>query len=134
MARLIKLTGLLSALFGLAHGADVEVEEGYDQRTEHRQNAVEVQGDGLDEYGDGLIFRHAAGGKVAGHGGEPAAQGKQHAPGGGGGVDNEGGLLVGHLQCVVEGTGDRAGDHAAQGAGGEDDDAEQPGEQVRAAL
>ena len=46
----------------------------------------------------------------------------------------EGRLFMGQLQAVVEGPGDGAGDHAAEGAGGEHHDAQQPGEQRRRPL
>ena len=46
----------------------------------------------------------------------------------------EGRLLMRQLQAVVEGPGDGAGDHAAQRAGGEHHDAQQPGEQSRRPL
>ena len=49
-------------------------------------------------------------------------------------MDDEGGLLMRHLERVIERAGDGAGHHAAERAGGEDDDAEQPCEKVCAAL
>ena len=49
-------------------------------------------------------------------------------------MHDESGLLVGHLERVIDGTGHRTGHHAAQGTGGEHHQTQQPGEDVRAAL
>ena len=49
-------------------------------------------------------------------------------------MHDEGRLLVRHLHGVVDGTGNGTGDHAAQAAGGEDRQAQQPGEQVGTPL
>ena len=95
---------------------------------------VKVEGDGLKQHGNGLGFGNTAGNQVTCHGCQPAGEGEQHAPGGGGGVNQESGLLVGNLQSIVDGAGNRAGNHAAQGTGSEDSQTQQPGEQVGTAL
>ena len=134
VTRLVKLAGLLGALLGLSHRAKVYVEEAYRKRAEHGKDAVEVQRDGLEQHGYRLALGDAAGGEVAGHCGEPAAEREEHAPWSRRRMDDEGGLLMRHLERVIERAGDRAGHHAAERAGGEDDDAEQPREKVCAAL
>ena len=134
VTRLVKLAGLLGALLGLAHRADVYIEEAHRKRAEHGKDAVEVQRDGLEQHGYRLALGNAAGGEIAGHRGKPAAEREEHAPRSRGRVDYERGLLMRHLERVIERAGDGAGHHAAERTGGEDDDAEQPREQVRAAL
>ena len=49
-------------------------------------------------------------------------------------MHQESGLLMGHLQRVIDRPGHRAGDHAAKRAGGEYREPQEPGEQVRAPL
>ena len=44
-------------------------------------------------------------------------------------MDQEGRLFVGHFHAVVQGTGHRPCYHTAQGTGGKDDDAQQPGKE-----
>ena len=44
-----------------------------EQREDYGDNAVEIQGDRLEQHGDRLILRHAAAGEVPGHGAQPAA-------------------------------------------------------------
>ena len=115
MTRLVKLAGLLGALLGLAHRADVYIKQADRKRAEHGKDAVEVQRDGLEQHGYRLALGDAAGGEVAGHCGEPAAEREEHAPWSRRRMDDEGGLLMRHLER-------------------EDDDAEQPREKVCAAL
>ena len=134
MGGIIQLSQLGRPLFRLCHGAEVFLGQTDDEGQENRQNAVEVEAQRLEQDGYGGFLRHADGDQIARHGGKPPAEGEQHAPGGGGGMDQERGLLVRDLQRVVHRTGDRAGDHAAQGAGGKHRQTQTPGKEVGAPL
>ena len=114
VAGLIQQALLSSPLFRLGHGANILLQDGQHEDQSDGQDAVEVQANGLKQNAHAVSLADVTAlGDVTQHGGQPAAEGEQYAPGGGGGVDDEGGLLVGHLQGIVDGAGDRAGYHAA---------------------
>ena len=130
-ARVVELAGRLGAQLGSLHRAEVERQEGREHGEYYRDYAVEVERYRAQQRAYRLALGDAAGGEVAGHGGEPAAEREEDAPRRRGGVDEEGRLLVRNLHRVVERARDGAGDHAAERAGGENDDAEQPREEGR---
>ena len=126
---IVQLTGGVCPVLRLLHGTEVKGHYSSQEGKDHGDDAIEVQGDGVEQGLDGALLRHAAGGQVAGHGCQPAAEGEEDAPGGRGGMYQEGGLLVGQAHAVVERTGHRSGHHAAEGAGGEYHNTQQPGEE-----
>ena len=132
--RVVQLAGGVSPQLCLLHGSEVHRTGGGNQGKNDGDDAVEIEGDGVKQGLNGVCFLNAAGGQIAGHGGQPAAEGEEDAPGSRSGMYQERRLLMGQAHTVVERPGHGAGDHAAEGAGGKHHDAQEPGKESGSPL
>ena len=115
----------------LQHGSIVQIQQGGDNDHDQRQQAVVVIGDLLDEHIKAIDCRR---GNIAGNGGGPGGNGSDHAHRSGSRVDDVGQLGAGDLVALGDGTHNGAHGQAVEIVVHEDQDAQQHGNQLRAAA